>query len=135
MSPTSARLVVGVAVRFGDEVLLARHRYHADKRFALIAGFVENGEAIEEAAKREVMEEAGLNVRVGTTVGAFNVTSTEDGPIHFVVVEALADSSHVTCNDELEEAVWFHRLNLPRLPPVVSIALKALMTRSVSDVT
>jgi hypothetical protein len=71
MSPTSARLVVGVAVRFRDEALL----------------------------------------------------------------EALADSSHVTCNDGLEEAVWFHRLNLPRLPPVVSIALNALMTRSVSDVT
>jgi NAD+ diphosphatase len=114
------RLVVGIVVRFGHSVLLARHRYHDEKRFALIAGFVETGESIEAAANREVSEETGLRVRIEERLGEFDVTSREDGPVHFVVVQAWADSARVSLNDELDEAIWFSLGQLPEMPPVVA---------------
>ncbi|MBO7159310.1 MAG: NAD(+) diphosphatase [Methanobrevibacter sp.] len=44
------------------KVLMARHSYHEYPRYALIAGFLEAGESVEEAVKREVMEEVGIEV-------------------------------------------------------------------------
>ena len=41
---------------------MARHSYHEYPRYALIAGFLEAGESVEEAVKREVMEEVGIEV-------------------------------------------------------------------------
>jgi NAD+ diphosphatase len=118
----------------GDQVLLARHRYHAEKRFALIAGFVEEGESVEEAATREVFEEIGLTMRIGTTLGSFAVESTEDGPLRFVVLEGWADSALVTLGDELEEAAWFGLDNLPDCPDVVTAVLRSVNPQRPSNV-
>jgi NAD+ diphosphatase len=52
-----------VAIRNADKLLMAKHSYHDNIRYALIAGFVEPGEAIEEAVKREVLEEVGIKIK------------------------------------------------------------------------
>lgn len=52
-----------VAIRKDDELLMAKHSYHDNIHYALIAGFVEPGEAIEEAVHREVMEEVGIKIK------------------------------------------------------------------------
>ncbi|MGN0241098.1 MAG: NAD(+) diphosphatase [Candidatus Weimeria sp.] len=53
-----------VAVTDHDRILLTKYRGRADVPFyALIAGFVEIGETLEETVQREVMEEAGLRVK------------------------------------------------------------------------
>lgn len=52
-----------VAIRKGDELLMAKHSYHEKIRYALIAGFVEPGETIEEAVHREVLEEVGIKIK------------------------------------------------------------------------
>lgn len=52
-----------VAIRKGDELLMAKHSYHDDIRYALIAGFVEPGESVEEAVHREVLEEVGVKIK------------------------------------------------------------------------
>ena len=49
-----------VAISNDDKLLMAKHSYHDNIRYALIAGFVEPGEAIEEAVHREVLEEVGI---------------------------------------------------------------------------
>ena len=49
-------------VHRGDEILLAHNRSMAAGYFALIAGFVEPGETMEEAVRREVREEVKLEV-------------------------------------------------------------------------
>ena len=52
-----------VAIRKDDELLMAKHSYHDNIRYALIAGFVEPGESIEEAVHREVLEEVGIKIK------------------------------------------------------------------------
>ena len=56
--------VVIVAVHNADKLLMARNLDHPDKsRLFLISGFVEIGESLEQAVHREVMEEAGINIK------------------------------------------------------------------------
>lgn len=52
-----------VAISKEDELLMAQHSYHDTIRYALIAGFVEPGESIEEAVHREVLEEVGIKIK------------------------------------------------------------------------
>jgi NAD+ diphosphatase len=47
---------------FADRCLLGRHRGAGPGAFATLAGFVEIGESLEEAVRREVGEEAGVKV-------------------------------------------------------------------------
>lgn len=47
----------------GDKILMTKYAGREYKRYALIAGFTEIGEAAEETVAREVMEEVGLKVK------------------------------------------------------------------------
>lgn len=52
-----------VAIYAGDKLLLTKYATGNYKRYALVAGFNEIGETIEETVHREVMEEVGLQVK------------------------------------------------------------------------
>ena len=52
-----------VAVTDGDRLLLSKYAGRAFTRYALLAGYAEIGETIEETVHREVMEEVGLRVK------------------------------------------------------------------------
>ena len=52
-----------VAVTDGDRLLLTKYAGRAYDHYALIAGFTEVGETIEQTVRREVMEEVGLRVK------------------------------------------------------------------------
>ena len=52
-----------VAVLHGDRILLTKYAGRSYARYALIAGFAEIGETIEETVHREVMEEVGVRVK------------------------------------------------------------------------
>lgn len=52
-----------VGVTDGDRILLTKYARRQYKRYALIAGFTEIGETVEETVRREVMEEVGLHVK------------------------------------------------------------------------
>ncbi|MBR1445159.1 MAG: NAD(+) diphosphatase [Firmicutes bacterium] len=52
-----------VAVTNGDKIVLTKYAGRDYKKYALIAGFTEIGETLEETVKREVFEEVGLKVK------------------------------------------------------------------------
>lgn len=52
-----------VGVTDGDRIVLTKYANSAYKRYALIAGFTEIGETVEETVRREVKEEVGLDVK------------------------------------------------------------------------
>lgn len=52
-----------VGVRNEGKLLVTKYNRPDADFYALVAGFVEIGETLEDACKREVMEEAGLNIR------------------------------------------------------------------------
>jgi NAD+ diphosphatase len=51
-------------VECNGHILLGSNLKWAKGRFSALAGFVEIGESLEQAASREVFEEAGIQVRV-----------------------------------------------------------------------
>ncbi len=67
------RLTVDAVVLEGDSIVLIKRRNPPFQGlWALPGGFVEYGESVEEAVKREVKEETGLEVEVGRLVGVYS---------------------------------------------------------------
>jgi ADP-ribose pyrophosphatase YjhB (NUDIX family) len=73
--PTELGLSVSALVYRGREILLMRR---SDNGFwSLPGGFVEIGESVAEAARREVLEETGWTVELGRLVGVYSDPKTQ----------------------------------------------------------
>ena len=64
--PRTDPVVIMLAVR-GERALLGRNRRRPGARFSCLAGFVEPGETLEEAVRREMLEEAGIRAAACVT--------------------------------------------------------------------
>lgn len=53
-----------IGVTDGDRILLTKYAGRTYKNYALVAGFTEIGETLEQTVEREVMEEVGLHVKI-----------------------------------------------------------------------
>lgn len=109
-----------VLVRDGDRCLLARKREWAPGRYALVAGFVDNGECLEGAVAREVREEVGVEVTDIQYVGSQNWPFPSQLMVGFVA--RYAGGEVRIDADELEDARWFPCGQLPAGPSRHSIA-------------
>jgi NAD+ diphosphatase len=109
-----------VLVRDGNRCLLARKREWAPGRYALVAGFVDNGECLEGAVEREVKEEVGVDVKDIRYVGSQNWPFPSQLMVGFVAEYAGGDVK--IDEDELEDARWFPCGELPTGPSRHSIA-------------
>lgn len=87
--------------------LLARHRGAAEGAYATLAGFVEIGESLEDAVRRELNEEAGVRVD-GVAYQASQAWPFPSGLM--VGFRAVAATDEVAVDqEELIEARWFTR--------------------------
>ncbi|KAG0261914.1 NADH pyrophosphatase [Mortierella polycephala] len=149
---TDPVVIVCVISSDGERVLLGRQAIWPQGVYSCLAGFVEPGESLEEAARREVKEESGI--RLGYVM--YHSSQPWPFPNSLMIgchAEALNEDPNITLEDkELEDARWFTRQqildalngsrnslwgkptedNSLRLPPTTAIAhqiLKAWATQ------
>lgn len=99
--------VVIMLAEFGGRVLLGRQPMFPPKFFSALAGFVEPGESLEEAVRRELLEEAGIRT------GAVRYVVSQPWPFPSslmigCVAEAL-DEAITLDTTELQDAMWVGR--------------------------
>ncbi len=103
-----------VAIRKDDCILLARSNRHKPGFFSILAGFVESGETLEQAAVREVAEE------VGVQIDHLRYAGSQPWPFpHSLMMGFYADyvGGEIVCQeDEIAEAAWFRLDQLPEIP-------------------
>jgi NAD+ diphosphatase len=96
-----------------DHCLLARNKRFSGGHYSTLAGFVEPGETIEEAVRREVFEEVGVHV---TGVRYF---ATQPWPFPFSLMIgcfAEAETKDIAVDgNEILTARWFDRETVRRL--------------------
>jgi NAD+ diphosphatase len=128
----------------GDNCLLGRSGRFASTMWSCLAGFVEPGEALEDAVRRETLEEAGI------VCGEVRYYASQPWPFPSSLMigchaKALSRDIKIDAN-ELEDARWFSRdetlaMLLRRhpegltLPPPVAIAHHIIRAWLEDDVT
>jgi len=102
--------VVIMLITHGEQVLMGRSPGWPEGMYSLLAGFVEPGETLEAAVRREVMEEAGV------PVGRVSYLASQPWPFPASLMfgcagEALAQE--ITIDPvEIEDAIWVTRADM-----------------------
>lgn len=109
-----------VQVTRGSRILLGRSRRHPPGSYSVLAGFVEPGESLEDAVRREVREESGVRVANVRYFGSQPWPFPDSLMVGFTA--ECSGGSLEPGDDELEEMAWFRADALPPVPPSYSIA-------------
>ena len=117
--PKIAPAVIALVTK-GDKVLLQRNTHYKGVVWSLVAGFVDAGESLEDAVRREIREEASIEV---TDIRYFG-SQTWPFPSNIMIgFRAEYDSGELTPDgEEVVESGWFDRGHLPEIPRPGSIA-------------
>lgn len=111
-----------------DRALLGRQASWPEGRFSTLAGFVEPGETLDDAVRREVLEEVGIEV------GEVEYAASQPWPFPASLMLGFFGKAATTDiqvdHDEIAEARWFTRDEVTEmtdtsdlvLPPNVSIS-------------
>jgi NAD+ diphosphatase len=122
--PQLATAVIVLIHRGPDEIFMARGRNFRGDFYGLIAGFVETGETLEEAVRREVMEETGLTIKNLQYFGS-QPWPYPSGLMVGFNAEYAGGQPHLQ-REELIKGGWFRRDHLPQLPEKLSIARRLI---------
>jgi NAD+ diphosphatase len=118
--------VVIMLITHGNDVLVGRSPGWPEGMYSLLAGFVEPGETIEAAVRREVREEAGIHV------GAVRYLASQPWPFPASLMFGCAGDAlgkDLTIDrTEIEDALWISRedmaLSFAGLHPTIKPARK-----------
>ena len=115
-----------VGITNGDKIILSKYEGRRFKRYALIAGFAEIGETIEETVHREVMEEVGLKVK--------NLRYYKSQPWSFsgtllfgFFCDVDGDDTLTVDHEELSMAQWVERDKIPDQGYNISLTKEMMM--------
>ena len=99
--------VVIMLITYGNSVLMGRSPGWPEGMYSLLAGFIEPGETIEAAVRREVFEEAGVKV------GQVTYLASQPWPFPASLMmgcQGQAESQEINIDPkEIEDAQWFTR--------------------------
>lgn len=114
--PTISPCVI-VAVYDGERLLLTKYAGRVNAKYALVAGFAEIGESLEQTAIREVQEEVGLKIK--------NLKFYKSQPWPFTdtllagfYAELDGDDAITLQEEELALGVWMERKDIPVVDPL-----------------
>lgn len=122
--PRLAPAIITLVERADGRVLLARNASWPTAMYSCLAGFVEPGESVEAAVRREVLEE------VGVEVGDLRYFGSQPWPFpHSLMLgfHAVYEAGEIQVDgEEISDARWFARNELPQIPGPISIARKLI---------
>lgn len=116
----------------GTKILLIKRRNDPYKDYwALPGGYVEEGEDLEQAARRELEEETGITDVHFKQIGAFGDPKRDPrGWTVTVAFTSYVDSMDAKAGDDAKEAQWFPVNKLPQLafdhPLVIDTTMRKL---------
>lgn len=124
MKERKPKLVVGVLVKNKNKYLLAKEKVEDGKFWWLVpGGKVEFGESIEEAAKREILEETGIiakKVEFLCFKEALFPKYNYHTVIFFFLVETKQTKLSKDTDGKVQESKWFTKKEALKLPLIDS---------------
>jgi NAD+ diphosphatase len=122
--PRLAPAIITLVLHPDGRGLLARNARWPTPMYSTVAGFVEPGETIEAAVRREVAEEVGIEV------GALRYFGSQPWPFpHSLRIgfHAMYQSGQITVDgEEISSADWYAADDLPPIPGPISIARRLI---------
>jgi len=116
------QLAIAIIVRIlrDDKILLVHSRSFRGPHYGLVAGFVETGETLEEAVRRECREETGIEIQDLKYFGS-QPWPYPCGLMVGFTARYAGGEIHLQ-KEELASGNWFTKDNLPLIPDKASIA-------------
>ena len=114
-----------VAVRDGERLLVTQYAGRPYKNYALIAGFAETGETIEETVLREVKEETGITVK-NPKFYKSQPWGFSDSLLFGFFCDLDGTDELTVDKTELETALWVQREDLPDDEETVSLTMEMM---------
>ncbi|MBG93058.1 MAG: DNA mismatch repair protein MutT [Chloroflexi bacterium] len=107
------KVAVGALVKKNEKLLLVKRKFppHINK-WSYPSGFVDAGEKVEDAARREVLEETNINVEIEKLLGVY---SSKNNDTIYIAYSANALDNHIVTGSESLDASWFEVNKLPSL--------------------
>src|ERR1041385_1431477 len=125
---TQSRFTVTVACVVTDgngRVLLLNHRFRPGSGWGIPGGFIERGEQPEDALRRELREEVGLEIKDAKVMLARAFGRAKQIEILFVA-SAAGGAEELTY--EIKRAGWYHLSELPKgLPAEQARVIKLVL--------
>jgi len=119
MTPKT-RLIVSSIIEDGDKILFGRKEENVGpypNTWHFIGGGVDDGESIEEAMKREIREETGIEVEIVERLGFDEdyEPNKRGEPMHYVFLffRTKYISGTPQANDDIMKLQWFLKSELP----------------------
>ncbi len=111
-------VIVGIIHR--GRLLLTKYANKGYNRYALVAGFTEIGETLEESAKREALEEVGLKLK-NITFYKSQPWSASSSLLAGFFAKVDGSDEVVLDTDELKEGTWFYPEDIVQMHEGVSL--------------
>ncbi len=110
-------VVVCAAKNRNGEILIAKRNFKPGiNKWALPGGFVESGEIPKAACLRELEEETGLKGKIKRLIGVYIQKTREYGSLLVIGYEVSVSKCNLSLNNELKDARFFNKKNLPVIP-------------------